>query len=129
MQTNLRLFASDVSERFLSLTRFVNDPYTLYKRLKASRLARFRKTRKHANQGKTQCNVISKATFTKTAIKPKLDRFSLKTFSAAINQYTIKSPIFVVVVSSFAPTFLLFCRHFLQLAETKSPQASCVRGD
>ena len=36
---------------------------------------------------------FSKATFTKTAIKPKfVDRFSLKKFSAAIDQCTIKSP-------------------------------------
>ena len=34
----------------------VNDPHTrLYNLLNASRLARFRKTRKHVNQGKTQC--------------------------------------------------------------------------
>ena len=46
--------------------------------------------------GKTQCWALfgfSKATFTKTAIKPKfVDRFSLKNFSAAIDQCTIKSP-------------------------------------
>ena len=42
------------------------------------------------------CN--SKATFTKTAIKPKfLDRFSLKNFSAAIDQCTIISPNFVSI--------------------------------
>ena len=37
-------------------------------------------------------SVISKATFTKTAIKPKFpNKFSLKNFSAAIHQCTIKS--------------------------------------
>ena len=36
----------------LSLIRFVNGPHTLYNRLYASRLARFRKTRKYVNQGK-----------------------------------------------------------------------------
>ena len=39
----------------LSIIRFANDPFTLYNRLNASRLARFRKTRKHVNQGKMQC--------------------------------------------------------------------------
>ena len=41
----------DVSEKFLSLTCFSNDLYTLYKWLNASRLVRFWKTWKHANQG------------------------------------------------------------------------------
>ena len=76
-------------------------PHTLYNRLNASRLARLRKTRKHVNHGKTQCwalFVISKATFTKTAIKPKFgDTFPWKNFSAAIDQFTIKSPNFVSV--------------------------------
>ena len=56
-----------------SLTRFANDPFTLYNQLNASRLARIRKRWKSVNLGKTQCwalFVISKATFTKTAIKP-----------------------------------------------------------
>ena len=39
--------------------------------------------------------VISKVSLTKTAIKPKfVIRFSLKNFSAAIDQCTIKSPKF-----------------------------------
>ena len=41
----------DVSEKFLSLTCFSNDLYTLYKWLNASRLVRFWKTWKHVNQG------------------------------------------------------------------------------
>ena len=49
---------------------------------------------------KTQCwapFVIHKATFTKTAIKPKfVDRFSLKNFSAAIDHCTVKFPEFRV---------------------------------
>ena len=61
-------------------------------RLNTSRLVRFRKTRIHVNQGKTQCwalFLISKATFTKTEIKPKfVESFSLKNFSAAIDQCT-----------------------------------------
>ena len=66
----------DVSGKVLPLIRFANDPYTLYNRLNASRCARFRKIRKHVNRGKTQCSalfVIFKATFTKTAVKPKFD--------------------------------------------------------
>ena len=85
-----KLLLLDASEKFLSLIHFVKDTQKLYNRLKASRLARFLKTRKHVNQGKTQCwalFVISKATFTKTAIKPKfVDRFSVKKFSAKIAQ-------------------------------------------
>ena len=57
---------------------------TLYDRQNASRLAQFRKPRKRMNRGKTQCwalFVTFKATFTKTAIKPKFDdRFSFKKF-------------------------------------------------
>ena len=34
-----------VSGKLLSLIRFANEPYTLYNRQNASRLARFRKTR------------------------------------------------------------------------------------
>ena len=42
--------------------------------------------------------VISKATFTKTASKPKfVDRFSFKKFSAAIDQCSLKSPNFVSI--------------------------------
>ena len=92
MQTNWLFF--DVSGKVLSLIRFANDPYTRLNRINASRFAPFRKTRKHVNRGQTQCwalFVISKATFTKTAIKPHLDdRFSLKNFDAAIDQCTIK---------------------------------------
>ena len=87
MQTNWLFF--DVSGKVLSLIRFANDPYTRLNRINASRFAPFRKTRKHVNRGQTQCwalFVISKATFTKTAIKPNLDdRFSLKNFDAAID--------------------------------------------
>ena len=57
-------------ERFLSLIRFANDPYTRLNRINASRLALVRKTRKHVNRGQTQCGtlfVISKASFTKTS--------------------------------------------------------------
>ena len=60
---------------------FCKCPHTLYNRLNTSRLARFRKTWKHVNPGKTQCWFV--------------DRFSLKNFSAAIDQCTIKSPKFV----------------------------------
>ena len=60
---------------------FCKCPHTLYNRLNTSRLARFRKTWKHVNPGKTQCLFV--------------DRFSLKNFSAAIDQCTIKSPKFV----------------------------------
>ena len=66
----------DVSGKVLSLTRFANYPNTLYNQLNESRLQAFRKTWKHVNLGKTQCwalFVISKATLTKTAIKPKFD--------------------------------------------------------
>ena len=84
----------DVSGKVLSFIRFANYPYTRLNRVNASRLARFRKTQKHVNRGQTQCwalFVISKATFTKTAIKPNLDdRFSLKNFDAAVDQCTIK---------------------------------------
>ena len=60
-------------------------------------------SKKHENMwiSKTQCwalFVISKATFTKTAIKPKfVDRFSLKKFSAAIDQRTVKYLNFVSI--------------------------------
>ena len=60
-------------------------------------------SKKHENMwiSKTQCwalFVISKATFTKTAIKPKfVDRFSLKNLSAAIDQCTVKYPNFVSI--------------------------------
>ena len=45
----------DVSGKVLLRIRFASEPYTLYNRLNASRLARFRKTRKHVNRCKTQC--------------------------------------------------------------------------
>ena len=86
-----------VSGKVLSLIRFANYPYTLYNQLNARRLQPFRKTWKHVNLGKTQywaLLVISKASFTKTAIKRKFDdRFSLKTFSAAVDHCTIRCPI------------------------------------
>ena len=59
-------------------------------------------SKKHENMriSKTKCRapfVISKATFTKTAIKPKfVDRFSLKNFSATIDHCTVKFPEFRV---------------------------------
>ena len=40
-------------ERFLSLIRFANDPYTVYNGLNASRLARFRK--KNCSNCKRNC--------------------------------------------------------------------------
>ena len=71
MQTNLLIFRC-FRQGFM-LIRFANGPYTLY------------------NWGKTQHRdwafffVISKATFKKTAIKPKFDDwFSLQNFSAAM---------------------------------------------
>ena len=86
--------------KVLSLTRFANDPFTLYNQLNAGRLTRIRKRWKSVNLGKTQCwalFVISKATFTKTAIKPKFDdRFSLK---ISVIQCTIKCPIFMSIVT------------------------------
>ena len=95
----------DISGKVLSLIRFANDPYTLYNRLNVSILGRFRKARNRVNRGKTQCwalFVISKATFTKTAIKPKFhDRFPLKNFSAAIDQCAIKCPIFLLRIETF----------------------------
>ena len=53
-----------------SLIRVINDPRTLHNRLKESRLARFRKTRKHESQGNAEL-FLANATFCKTAIKPK----------------------------------------------------------
>ena len=95
----------DISGKVLSLIRFANDPYTLYNRLNVSILGRFRKARNRVNRGKTQCwalFVISKATFTKTAITPKFhDRFPLKNFSVAIDQCAIKCPIFFVRIETF----------------------------
>ena len=71
----------EVSKKFLSLLCFANDFYTLYNRLNTSRLAWFRNNMKNMWISKMQCwalFVISKGTFTKTAIKPKLvDRFSV----------------------------------------------------
>ena len=86
----------DASAKFLSLIRFANDLYALYNRLKANTLERFRKTMKTHGISRTQCwtlLVISKATFTKTAFKPKfVDRFSLKNFRAAIDQCVLSNP-------------------------------------
>ena len=44
-----------LSGKVFSFILFANDPHTLYNRLNASRLARFRKTRKQMNRGKTYC--------------------------------------------------------------------------
>ena len=72
VQTNLLLFGC--FRKVFTLVRFANKLYTLYNRQ------------------------ISEATFTKTAIKPKfVDWFCLKTFSAAIDQCTIKCPKFVSI--------------------------------
>ena len=55
------------------------------------------KTRESVNE-RLSFFVFLKATFTKTAIKQKfVDGFSLKDFSAAIDQYTMKSPNFVSI--------------------------------
>ena len=73
-----------------------NDLYALYSRLKANTLERFQKTMKTHGISRTQCwtlFVISEATFTKTAFKPKfVDRFSLKNFRAAIDQCVLSNP-------------------------------------
>ena len=97
MQTNL-LFL-DVSEKFLPLIRFANDLYALYNRLNAIRLTGFRKTMKTCESVKSNALfLISRATFTKTAINPKfVDRFSLENLSAAIDQCTTKSLNFVSI--------------------------------
>ena len=67
------------------------------------KLSEFRKTRKHVNQGKTECwalFVISKATFTKTTIKPKFtNTFSLKNFSP-IDQCSVK-PLKFISIENF----------------------------
>ena len=112
MQTNLRLLGCFRKDSVSQLIRFANYPYTFYNQLNQEKvkvyplLANgswrvFEKTWKHVNPGKTQCwalFVISTATFTKTAIKPKFDdRFSLKNFSVAFGQCTIKSPILVSI--------------------------------
>ena len=55
------------------------------------------KTRESVN-ARLSFFVFLKATFTKTAIKQKfVDGFSLKDFSAAIDQYTMKTPNFVSI--------------------------------
>ena len=99
LKTGICYFWDDYG-KVLSLIRFANDPFTLYNQLNACRLARIRKRWKSVNLGKTQCwalFVISKATFTKTAIKPKFDdRFSLK---ISVIQCTIKCPIFMSIVT------------------------------
>ena len=59
------------------------------------------KTRESVN-ARLSFFVFLKATFTKTAIKQKfVDGFSLKDFSAAIDQYTMKSPNFVSIEKIF----------------------------
>ena len=65
-----------IHTRVRSVKRRINSTlgFAVNNRLKASTLVQFWKTRKRVNQGKTQCwalFVISKATLTKTAIKPK----------------------------------------------------------
>lgn len=54
VQTNFLLFECFQKVFNHSWIRFANDPYRLYHWLNSSRLAQFRKTWKHANQGKTQ---------------------------------------------------------------------------
>lgn len=54
IQTNLLRFECFQEVFYRSWIRFANDPYRLYHWLHTSRLAQFRKTWKHANQGKTQ---------------------------------------------------------------------------
>ena len=79
---------------------FCKWPFYTLQSAKPMWLARIRKRWKSVNLGKTQCwalFVISKATFTKTAIKPKFDdRFSLK---ISVIQCTIKCPIFMFIVT------------------------------
>ena len=83
---------------FFLLIRCTNDLYTLYNRLNAS--VTISKNMKTCESGLKRKGlfVIFKATFTKTAIKPKfVDRFSLKLSTAAIDQCTIKSRNFVSI--------------------------------
>ena len=49
----------DASEKFLSLIRFANDLYILYKRLNAIRLARFQKTMKTCESVKRNDELFS----------------------------------------------------------------------
>ena len=55
MKTNLLLF---VCFQNVFIIRFVNDPHIPYNRLNAGRLARFRKTRKHVNEGKRSAELF-----------------------------------------------------------------------
>ena len=80
-EKNNKDYVRRLSHRFIhtrvrSVKRRINSTlgFAVNNRLKASTLVQFWKTRKRVNQGKTQCwalFVISKATLTKTAIKPK----------------------------------------------------------
>ena len=99
MQKNLLLFGCF---RNVFITQsFCKWPLCTLQLAKVNTLVRFRKTMKTHGISRTQCwtlFVISKATLTKTAIKPKfVDIFSLKNFSAAIDQCTIKSLNFVSI--------------------------------
>ena len=73
MQTNLLLFGC-FRKIFITHSFYKWPSYKLYNRLKSStRLVWFRKPQKRVNEGKKQCWAFflsSRATFTKTAIKP-----------------------------------------------------------
>ena len=114
----------DASEKFLSLICFANNLYALYNRLNTSRLAQFRKTMKICESVKRNTlSLISKATFTKTAINPKfIDGFSLENLSAAIDQCTTKSPNFVSIENFLSCTNIRaklskYCSNFIDLAK------------
>ena len=114
----------DASEKFLSLICFANNLYALYNRLNTSRLAQFRKTMKICESVKRNTlSLISKATFTKTAINPKfIDGFSLQNLSAAIDQCTTKSPNFVSIENFLSCTNIRaklskYCSNFIDLAK------------
>ena len=116
------------------------------KPLNASRLARFRNTRKRMNQGETQCwalFVISKATYTKTAIKTKfVDRFFKNFFITLTDHCTIKSPNFVSIenflscltwaqkwvnIEAMSYIWLIICSgtsYCLEFSTTSNPQAA-----
>ena len=116
------------------------------KPLNASSLARFRNTRKRMNQGETQCwalFVISKATYTKTAIKTKLvDRFFKNFFITLTDHYTINSPNFVSIenflscltwaqkwvnIEAMSYIWLSICSgtsYCLEFSTTSNPQAA-----
>ena len=116
------------------------------KPLNASRLARFRNPRKRMNQGETQCwalFVISKATYTKTAIKTKfVDRFFKNFFITLTDHCTIKSPNFVSIenflscltwaqkwvnIEAMSYIWLIICSgtsYCLEFSTTSNPQAA-----